>query len=609
MAARSLLLPLSLLLTVLSAVLPGRSASAAPLPGTQVQIIPLASGLSFPIGATHAGDGSGRLFLVEQLGTIRIWNGTQLLATPFLNLSSLVGPCPDPVNGCGERGLLGLAFHPEYETNGFFYVFYTRNSALSSEDGDIVVARYQNPEPADNVAAPGSGTVLLTIEHTAAGNHNGGQIAFGPDGYLYLGTGDGGGGGDPNDNALNIDSRLGKILRIDVDGDDFPGDATRNYAIPPTNPFAGGTPGADEIWAIGLRNPWRFGFDRLTGDLFIGDVGQNDWEEVNLQRASSTGGENYGWDVLEGRHCHENVPAGSCNTFLNGGSDLPILEYNHVDPVVNQPIHCSVTGGFVSRSLPSHSLFGDYIYADICSGYIWRGTETSPGAWTSQRIFDTSLSISSFGESESGRLYVVNIGGNLHWLAPYTFGDVPPTHWAWPFVEAIYGAEITAGCSAGSPPGFCPGNPVTRAQMAVFLLKAIHGSSYQPPPAQGGVFDDVQPGDFAADWIEQLFAEGITGGCQTSPRRYCPSDSVSRAEMAIFLLRARHGAAYTPPATTSSFADVPNNHFAQDWIEQLHAEGLTGGCGTNPLRYCPDNPVLRAEMAAFLAQTLSLPLP
>ena len=578
MAARSLLLPLSLLLIVLSSV----PAFAAPVPGTQVQIIPLASGLSFPVGATPAGDGSNRLFVVEQLGTIRIWNGSQLLATPFLNLSSLVGPCPDPVNGCGERGLLGLAFHPAYETNGFFYVFYTRNSALSSEDGDIVVARYQNPEPADNVANPGSGTVLLTIEHTAAGNHNGGQIAFGPDGHLYIGTGDGGGGGDPFENAQNPGSLLGKILRLDVAG------------------------GGSEIWAVGLRNPWRFSFDRLTGDLYIGDVGQNEWEEVNRQSASSTGGENYGWDVLEGRHCFEDAPSGACDDFLNGGSDLPILEYNRTAP---SPGHCSVTGGYVFRNLPAHSLFGQYIYGDFCSGHIWRAFEQSPGNWASPLVLDTPFGLSSFGEGETGRLYVLYLGGNLQWLAPYTFGDVPPTHWAWSFVEAIYGAEITAGCAAGSPPSFCPGNPVTRAQMAIFLLKAIHGPAYQPPPAQGNVFDDVQPGDFAADWVEQLFAEGITGGCQTSPPRYCPNDSVSRAEMAIFLLRTRHGAAYTPPATASSFTDVPNDHFAQDWIEQLAKEGLTGGCGTNPPRYCPDNPVQRAEMAAFLAQTLSLPLP
>jgi glucose/arabinose dehydrogenase len=588
---------LSVVLLLAAVSFAGAPVAAVPTPGTLVQLVPfIPSGLSSPIGLTHAGDGSGRLFIVEQTGQIRIRDGNQLLATPFLNLSSLTSAC-HPTDGCGERGLLGLAFHPGYETNGFFYVFYTRAS-----DGDIVVARYQNPEPADNVANAGSGTTLLIIEHTSAGNHNGGQIAFGPDGYLYIATGDGGGSGDPAENGLNINSLLGKILRIDVDGDDFPGDPARNYAIPASNPFAGGTPGADEIWAFGLRNPWRFSFDRLTGDLYIGDVGQGTWEEIDFQRASSTGGENYGWDVLEGAHCFEDVPAGACNTFLNGGSELPILEYNQTVSG-----HCAVTGGFVFRNLPSHSTYGDYAYGDFCSGHIWRGHEGSPGVWASPLLFDTSLSISSFGENESGRLYVVNLGGSVQWLAPYTFSDVTPGFWAWPFIEAIYGAEITAGCTAGSPPAYCPGDLVTRAQMAIFLLKGIHGPAYQPPPAQGNVFADVQAGDFAAAWIEQLFAEGITAGCGGG--NYCPNDTATRAEMAIFLLRSKHGSAYTPPAAPSSFSDVPNDSFAQDWIEELFDEGITGGCDTNPLRYCPGNPVSRAEMAAFLSRTFALPLP
>ncbi|HEX4963658.1 MAG TPA: PQQ-dependent sugar dehydrogenase, partial [Thermoanaerobaculia bacterium] len=219
-------------------------AGAAPPSGGFVQLVPVISpsaGLNLPLGMTHAGDGSGRVFIVQQSGQIRIWDGTQLLATPFLDVSGIIS-C------CGERGLLGLAFHPSYTSNGFFYVDYTRGN------GDVQIARYHvsaNP----NVADANSGLVLLTIPHSSQGNHNGGQLAFGTDGYLYIGVGDGGGGGDPFENGQNKTTLLAKLLRIDVNGDDFPADSSRNYAIPPTNPFAGATAGADEVWAYGLRNP------------------------------------------------------------------------------------------------------------------------------------------------------------------------------------------------------------------------------------------------------------------------------------------------------------------------------------------------------------------
>ncbi|HKV06872.1 MAG TPA: PQQ-dependent sugar dehydrogenase [Thermoanaerobaculia bacterium] len=571
--------------------------AAAPPPGTLVQSVLLTGGLSSPIGVTNAGDGSGRLFIVERCGQIRIFENGALRATPFLNLGA--SPGTDVITCGDERGLLGLAFHPDYESNGLFYVFYTRKA-----DGALTVARYQvSGDP--NVAGT-SGTVLLTISHPNT-NHNGGQLAFGPDGDLYIATGDGGGGGDPGENAQNLSSLLGKILRIDVDVDDFPADPARNYGIPPGNPFAGATAGADEIWAYGLRNPWRFGFDRLTGDLYIGDVGQGNWEEVDFQPASSTGGENYGWDVLEGAHCFEDVPSGSCTSFLNGGSVLPILEY---DQTAASPGHCAVTGGYVFRNLPAHSFFGQYLYGDFCSGFLWRASESS-GTWSSPLLLDTSFGISSFGEGETGRLYLTDLFGNsLRWVAPYTFQDVPPTHWAWPFVEAIYGAEITAGCSAGSPPSFCPGTAVNRAQMAIFLLKGIHGATYVPPPATGTVFADVAAGDFAAAWIEQLFNEGLAAGCATNPRRFCPTSSVTRAEIAVFLLKAKHGSTYGPPPGTGTvFSDVPPGYWAVSWIEQLYAEGGTGGCGNNPLRYCPTDSVARAQAAAFLSRTFSLPLP
>ncbi len=574
--------------------------------GSQVQLVQLIAngGLAAPVGATHAGDGSGRLFIVEQVGRIRVWNGTSLLPTPFLSLS--VGPgCS--TTSCGERGLLGLAFHPNYASNGFFYVYYTRPGTTGAEAGDIQIARYHvSGDP--NVADPSSGLVLLTIEHSSQSNHNGGDLVFGPDGYLYAGTGDGGGGGDPFENGQNKDALLAKLLRLDVDGDDFPADPNRNYRIPASNPFAGATAGADEVWAYGLRNPWRFSFDRTTGDLYIGDVGQNLWEEVNFQPASSGGGENYGWDCREGLHAYNDT---------NGDNNVNCGPVVSVDPILelDHSPECSVTGGYVYRGGAGSSLLsGNYIFSDYCSGKIWRAIPAGGGAWTFN--YNTPLptaatfGLTSFSEGESGRLYVSYANGSFHWLSPYTFSDVPPTNPYWPFVEAIFGAGITTGCSTAMPPSYCADSDVSRAQMAVFLLRAEHGPLYFPPAATGTVFADVPAGSFAADWIEQLFAEGITSGCATNPQRFCPSQSIRRSEMAVFLLRAKHGTSYTPPpATGTVFADVPADSFAAAWIEQLYAEGITSGCATSPLRFCPTLSVQRAPMAVFLSTTFELPLP
>ena len=558
------------------------------------QIVEITSGLASPIGIIHAGDGRNRLFVVEQRGVIRVWDGI-LRATPFLDLTALTctGMCGE------ERGLLGLAFHPNYETNGFFYVFYT-----SAADGALVIARYS--VSADiNVANPGSALVLLRIPHPVA-NHNGGHLVFGPDLYLYAGTGDGGGGGDPDENGQDIDTLLGKILRIDVNGDGFPADPSRNYAIPPTNPYAGATAGADEVWHHGLRNPWHFSFDRATGEMLIGDVGQNLWEEIDLAPAG-TAGINFGWDCREGAHPYsdnngdenDDCPAG------NAGLTDPILEYPHNDVNTGAFIGCSVTGGSVLRNLPRHAFHGNYFYGDFCTGRIWRGVRGGGGAWTALQLFDTSFSVSGFGEGESGRLYFTHRGGSLQWLAPYTFADVTATFWAWPHIEAIYTAGITTGCGPG--PSFCVGSTTTRAEMAVFLVRGIHGPAFVPPPATG-VFADVPAGYWAASHVEQLFDDGVTTGCATNPLRFCPSDPVTRAEMAIFLLRSRHGAGYTPPpATGTVFTDVAASSFAAAWIEQLAAEGITTGCA--PGRYCPGGLTTRAEMAAFLARTFALALP
>jgi glucose/arabinose dehydrogenase len=354
------------------------AASSAVSAQPEIALDLVASGLPGITSITHAGDGSGRIFIVLQGGRIFIFDGSQVLPQPFLN----IGPI---ISSGGERGLLGLAFHPSYGTNGFFYVDYTDTG------GNTVIARYSvSGDP--NVADPNSASILLNINQPFS-NHNGGQIQFGPDGLLYIGMGDGGSGGDPQNNGQDLATLLGKILAIDVDGG-------APYAIPPNNPFVD-TPGAlPEIWAYGLRNPWRFSFDRQTGDLFIADVGQRLWEEVNFQPSDSTGGENYGWRLMEGNHCFN--PSAGCN---DGSLTLPIIEYSH------NLGNCSVTGGYRYRGAQNPGLAGIYFFADFCTGIIWGATEDGPGNWTTFEILDTPLSISTFGEDESGEIYVADLAG------------------------------------------------------------------------------------------------------------------------------------------------------------------------------------------------------
>jgi hypothetical protein len=258
--------------------------------------------------------------------------------------------------------------------------------------GDIVIARYSG-SPGSNVADPTSGLILLTIPHPTFANHNGGQLQFGPDdGYLYIGVGDGGSGGDPSNHGQSLDTLLGKLLRIDING-------ASPYAIPAGNPFIG-VPGAlPEIWAYGLRNPWRFSFDRSTHDLFIGDVGQDSWEEVDFQPAGSLGGQNYGWNIMEGNHCF-NPPS----NFNSTGLTLPILEYAHGS---GDSIGCSISGGYRYRGTQNPGLTGIYFYGDFCTGRIWGASEQA-GAWTTAELLDTSLSISTFGEDEAGEIYVAD---------------------------------------------------------------------------------------------------------------------------------------------------------------------------------------------------------
>jgi len=332
----------------------------------------ITSGLDLPVAITHAND--SRLFITQQRGQIVIYDGTRILPTPFLDIRTIV-LC------CGERGLLSVAFHPQYAQNGFFFVYY--NDAT----GDINIARYHvTADP--NVADPNSALILKTIAHRDFSNHNGGQLAFGADGFLYAGTGDGGSGGDPSNNAQNLQILLGKILRLDVDnGPPY---------IPPLNPFVGRTDASHEIWAYGVRNPWRFSFDRETGDLFIGDVGQNLYEEIDFQPALSTGGENYGWRIMEGLHCYN---ATTCN---QSGLVLPVIEYTHTNGA------CSVTGGYRYRGSRSSRLRGVYFYGDYCNGVIWGATRQPDGSWSPTPLYDAPFSISAFGEDLNGELYVAD---------------------------------------------------------------------------------------------------------------------------------------------------------------------------------------------------------
>lgn len=338
------------------------------------------SGLSSPVYLTSARDSSNRLFIVEQGGRIKVLANGANSPVVFLDIAARV------ISG-GERGLLGLAFHPHFRSNRRFFVNYTRSS-----DGATVIAEYRASSGDPNVADP-TETVLLVIPQPFD-NHNGGMIEFGPDGYLYIGMGDGGSANDPGNRAQDINNLLGKILRIDVDRVD----GMNPYASPADNPFFGSTPGRDEIYATGMRNPWRFSFDRATGELYAGDVGQNEWEEIDIVRR----GANYGWRVMEGLHCNPGISGGVCDST---GLTLPIAEYRHTSG------RCSVTGGYVYRGPNSTLAPGTYLYGDFCTGELFTLINGQQ-----EVLLDSSLSISSFGEDEAGEIYVVGLGGTIHRL-------------------------------------------------------------------------------------------------------------------------------------------------------------------------------------------------
>ena len=352
-----------------------------------LELEPVVDGLVAPLAVTHAGDASGRMFVLEQRGQIRVVKDGQLIGDPFLNIG-------DRITSGGERGLLGLAFHPSFPEDPRFFVNYT------DLQGDTVVSSFTVPSADADRADLDSESVVLRIDQPFP-NHNGGALAFGPDGYLYISTGDGGSGGDPNDNGQRLDTLLGKIVRIDVDGDAVDG----RYSIPPENPFVDDRDAAPEILHSGLRNPWRFSFDRATGDLWIGDVGQGSWEEVDVARAGSAG-LNFGWNRMEGFECYE---PSDCDPSQ---FTAPVAAYGH-------DLGCSVIGGGVYRGTEQPLLAGGYVYSDYCGGNFWLLDPTSNGPVDAPPVAQTGRQISAIGEDEAGELYATDLGSGelLHIVA------------------------------------------------------------------------------------------------------------------------------------------------------------------------------------------------
>lgn len=349
-------------------------------------LTPVVSGLDFPLYLTAPPGDTTRLFVVEKAGVIKIVKDGALLPTPFLNITSLT------TKG-SEQGLLGLAFSPDYAASGRFYVSYTTTGGGNA--GHSVIARYHVSGDPD--VAGTADTVILTVNQPYS-NHNGGNIVFGPDGFLYFGLGDGGGAGDPNETGQDRTDLLGSMLRLDVTG--------ATYTIPAGNPYVGSPTFRQELWNYGLRNPWRWSFDRQTGDLYIADVGQNRYEEVDVVPAGAGGGQNFGWDDMEGTHCFEDA---NCASNL---AVRPVLDYSHSEG-------CSITGGYVYRGTAVPAIQGLYFYSDYCSGTLW-SFRWSPGGITERKkwsLVHTGGGVTSFGEDGRGELYLVNSSGTVYRFA------------------------------------------------------------------------------------------------------------------------------------------------------------------------------------------------
>ncbi len=585
---------------------------AAPLGGqAPIQFTLVTSGLDNPVQVTQPPNDSSRLFIVEQVGTIRIFENGALLPTPFLDIGTLT-------SDGSEQGLLSMAFDPDYASSGLFYVYYTDDIATP---GDVTLARYSvsaNPDVAD----PNSAEIVLVIPHPTNGNHNGGSLAFSPNnGYLYMGVGDGGGGGDVPNNAQTLSVLLGKLLRLDVDdtGKVPCGQTTpAPYGVPASNPFVGEA-GCDEIWSYGLRNPWRFTFDRETGDILMGDVGQQLWEEIDYQPAASTGGENWGWRRMEGFHCYN--PSTGCN---DGTLELPILEYGHA-------LGCSVTGGFRYRGSEIPGLYGVYLYGDYCTGRIWEAVQNGGGEWTSTEIQDTSYLISGWGEDNAGEMYLANHGGSVLKVtqAPNpvpTVTSVTPTA----VVAGDPGFTLTVNGSnfvfesvvrwngADRPTTFVSTGKLTASIPASDLLTAGTADVTVASPTPGGgisgaqtfhinlTFLDVPTSNFAYLEIAAVFEAGMTAGCGTADllsrtrRRAAPRwPSFSSRPRKARLTRRRPARATSSTTSRAQGVVRPVDRGAGA------TRGITGGCGSGD--YCPNDPVTRAQMSAFLLKTVEGP--
>ena len=350
----------------------------------------VASGLRSPVAIATSPDGTGRVFVAEQGGRVRLVTSAGLAAAPYVDITSRV-------SSGGERGLLGIAFHPSFRTNGYFFLSYT------DAEGDLRVSRFA-ANPARDAANPATEIGFMEIAHRDAGNHNGGQIAFAKDGLLYVSTGDGGGSGDPNGNAQNLGSSLGKILRVDINR----ASSTKRYSIPSTNPFVGRSGARPEIWHYGLRNPWRFSFDRQYDNIAIADVGQGAREEINYTPRGQ-GGINFGWDCREGTNDTSTQYGG---TYCSGGRFTgPVSQYSTGGG------RCAVIGGYVYRGARYASVMnGVYLYGDYCSGEIW-GLAKNSGVWSSALLLDHTGNITSFGEDQAGELLMADAAGNVYRIA------------------------------------------------------------------------------------------------------------------------------------------------------------------------------------------------
>jgi glucose/arabinose dehydrogenase len=369
-----------------------------------VRLVRIAEGLTEPTTIAYPNDGSARLFIAERAGVVRVFDGVDLLKEPFLDIGEKV------VLDFPERGLIGLVFHPEYATNGRFYVAYTRVGVEYGEGGDIVVDEYRVSEGNPNIAIPVPTRRIIVVHHFDIQGHNGGQLAFGPDGYLYIGIGDAELAGALFRRAEDLNILTGKLLRIRVPD-------SGDYVVPDDNPFVG-RDGHDEIWAYGLRNPWRFSFDRETGDLYIGDVGEAAMEEVNFQPSSSRGGENYGWPTMEGTECvyPKEIPCGDPSLTA------PIVAYGREGT-------CAVIGGYVYRG-PSAVMDGIYLYTDYCGGIIWGARHCEGEGWATAVILDArdafeSHGFTTFGEGKDARIFMAVHEGWLYELEPRPDGQLP----------------------------------------------------------------------------------------------------------------------------------------------------------------------------------------